>query len=130
VILIDSHIVVWLAGEPERISRKAHEAISAARQDGSGLGIAGITLWEVAMLLTRGRITAKISLESLLKEIEENFVVIPLTSRIAARSMEFAGSYPKDPADRIIGATAVVEGLSLVTRDERIRASREVPTIW
>lgn len=130
MILVDTHIVVWLAGDPGQLSKKGHDAILKARKDGTGLGIAAISLWELSMLLTRGRITAKVSLDAFLRDVELNFIVFPLNARIAARSMQFVNTYPKDPTDRIIGATALVEGLSLVTRDEKIRASKEVPTIW
>ncbi|HEV2710794.1 MAG TPA: type II toxin-antitoxin system VapC family toxin [Edaphobacter sp.] len=130
MILIDTHVVVWLALEPSRISKGAHGIISDARRDGSGLGIVDVSLWEIAMLVNRNRVKITISIESFLREIETNFIVFPLTSKIAARSMQFTERYPKDPTDRLIGATAVVEGLPLVTRDEKIRASKEVPTLW
>ena len=130
MILVDTHIVVWLAGDPKLISKKAHAAIQEARRNQSGLGIAAITLWELSMLLRRGRIGVTVSLETFLRNVELNFVVFPLNARIAAMSMELGNGYPKDPTDRIIGATALVEGLPLVTRDEKIRASKQVSTIW
>jgi PIN domain nuclease of toxin-antitoxin system len=116
--------------EPSRISKRATDAISEARRTDGGLGIADVTLWEVAMLIDQGRIDVMIPTESFLKEIEANFTIFPITSRIASRSMRFGATYPKDPMDRLIGATAVLEDLSLVTRDEKIRASSEVSTIW
>jgi len=130
VILVDTHIVVWLAGDPGLISKRAHAAITDARSSESGLGIAAITLWELSMLLSRGRISSAVPLETFLRDVELNFIVYPLNAKIAARSMELGNGYPKDPTDRIIGATALVEGLHLVTRDDKIRASKEVPTIW
>lgn len=130
MILLDTHVAIWLAVEPSKISKGAKEAISEARRADSGLGIADVSLWEVAMLIDQGRIEVMIPMESFLKEIEASFTIFPLTSRIASRSMRFADTYPKDPMDRLIGATAVMEGLSLITRDEKIRASSEVPTIW
>lgn len=57
-------------------------------------------------------------------------VVKEITPEIAALSTQFPDDYPRDPADRLIGATARAEGLSLVTRDEEIRASPLVRTIW
>ncbi|MFZ5468955.1 MAG: PIN domain-containing protein [Myxococcota bacterium] len=49
---------------------------------------------------------------------------------IAVDSEQFSSRFPKDPADRLIGATARVHGLTLLTRDENIRRSREVATLW
>ncbi len=130
VILIDTHIVVWLALDPKKLSRKARAAIDEARQHGEGLAIASMSLFELAVISTRGRIQLNISLESFLQEVESRFVVKHLTGRISARAQELPASYPNDPMDRIIGATALVEGLSLITADEQIRKSKVVPTIW
>ncbi|HUZ95026.1 MAG TPA: type II toxin-antitoxin system VapC family toxin [Edaphobacter sp.] len=130
MILLDTHVAIWLAVEPSKISKRATDAISEARRTGGGLGIADVTLWEVAMLIDQGRIDVTIPMESFLKEIEANFIVFPVTSRIASRSMRFAAAYSKDPIDRLIGATAVIENFSLITRDEKIRASSEVTTVW
>jgi PIN domain nuclease of toxin-antitoxin system len=130
VILIDTHIVVWLALDPRKLSRKAVAAIDKARRNGEGLAIASMSLYELALLATRGRIQLSVSLESFLHEVEARFIVKPLTGRISARAQTLPASYPKDPMDRILGATGLVEGLSLITADERIRKSGAVPTIW
>lgn len=82
------------------------------------------------MLTTHGKVTIGGSLRDLLLAIEENFSVLPITASIAECSMQFSPRYPQDPADRIIGATALVNGIELVTIDRAIRASGEVPCIW
>jgi PIN domain nuclease of toxin-antitoxin system len=82
------------------------------------------------MLATRERIQLTTSLESFLREVEARFIVLPLTGMIAKRSVQFTERYPQDPMDRIIGATALIEGIPLVTKDEKIRHSKEVPSIW
>ena len=130
VILIDTHIVVWLAFDPKKLSRKATAAIDEARQNGEGLAIASMSLFELALIATRGCIQLSASLESFLQEVETLFIVKPLTGRISARSQTLPATYPKDPIDRIIGATALIEGLSLITADERIRKAKVVSTIW
>lgn len=66
----------------------------------------------------------------MLQEIEAQFVILPISSRACARTLQLPASYPKDPADRLIGATALVEGLSLVTADKEILKSKAVRTIW
>jgi len=123
-------VVVWLAFDQNRISKKARATIDEARALGDGLAISDISLLEVGTLASRGRIQLGITLESFLQEIETRFVVLPISGRACARAMAFPAAYPKDPADRIIGATALVEGLSLITADREIRRSRLVPTIW
>ncbi len=130
MILVDTHVVAWLAFDQDRISRKARTAIDEARKNADGLAISDITLLELATLATKGRIHLDISLESFLQEVESRFVVLPISGRACARAMGLPPTYPKDPADRVIAATALVEGLSLLTADQAIRRSRTVQTIW
>jgi PIN domain nuclease of toxin-antitoxin system len=130
VILVDTHVVVWLAFDQDQISRKARTAIDEARRNADGLAISDITLLELATLASKGRVRLDISLESFLQEVETRFVVLPITGRACARAIGLPASYPRDPADRIIGATALVEGLSLLTADRDIRRSRALRTIW
>jgi PIN domain nuclease of toxin-antitoxin system len=130
VILVDTHVVVWLAFDQGQLSRRARAAIDDARKNGTGLAISDITLLELAALVTKGRICLDISLESFLQEVESRFVVLPINGRACVRAMGLPAAYPKDPADRIIAGTALVEGLSLLTADREIRRSRVVRTIW
>jgi len=130
VILVDTHVVVWLALDQARITRKAKTAIDDARQNANGLAISDITLYELSTLASKGRIQLGISLESFLQEVEARFVVLPISSRACAQAVALPVAYPEDPADRIIGATALVNGLSLVTADREIRRSKAVQTIW
>jgi PIN domain nuclease of toxin-antitoxin system len=130
VILVDTHVVVWLAFEQNRLSKKARAAIDDARTKEDGLAISDITLLELATLASKGRVRLDISLESFLQEVETRFVVLPISSRACARAEGLPPTYPKDPVDRIIAATALVEGLSLISSDREIRRSKVVQTIW
>ena len=130
MILVDTHVVVWLALEPERISKDAQAAIDDARQNEDGLAVCGITLLEIATAYGKGRISLAMSLESFLRDVEERFAVLPISARACARTLTLPASYPRDPADRVIGATALVEGMALVTADRDIRRARVVKTIW
>jgi PIN domain nuclease of toxin-antitoxin system len=130
VIVVDTHVVVWLAIEPVKISKKARAAIEEGRRSGQGISISDITLIEIATLENRGRIRLSATLETFLSEIEARFTVLPITSRICARAISLPAAYPKDHADRVIGATALVEGAPLVTADNAIRRSKLVRTIW
>lgn len=130
MILVDTHVVLWLAFDQRQISSKARMAIDDARKNASGLAICDITLMELAALANERRLRLDISLESFLREVETRFVVLPITGRACARAVGLPASYPKDPADRIIGATALVEGLALLTADREIRKSKAIRTIW
>ncbi len=89
-----------------------------------------MTLVEIATLFGNRRFQLAISIESFLLELERRFVVLPINARVCARMLSLPAGYPKDPADRVIGATALVEGMGLVTADREIRRAKVVRTIW
>jgi PIN domain nuclease of toxin-antitoxin system len=129
MILLDTHALLWMASEPERLSEKAREAIREARQN-SGVAVATITLWELAWLAQNHRIKVLGTVESFVRETVARVIVMPMTPEIAALAVRLPGEYPKDPADRVIGSTAIIEGWPLVTADAQIRRAGVVPTIW
>jgi PIN domain nuclease of toxin-antitoxin system len=129
VVAADTHTAFWLTHEREKLSKAALASLIEARNSG-GIAIAGISLWEIAMLNKHGRIQIPAPLDVFLRHMEETFVVLPITGAIADQSMKFSSGYPNDPADKLIGATARIHGLSLVTKDSGIRKSGEVKCIW
>jgi len=129
VIFLDTHVLLWMASDPKRLSKKAREAIREAREK-TGVAIAAITLWELAWLAENGRIQVTGSVESFVRETASRVMVEPITPEIAAFAVQLPSGFPKDPADLLIAATAMVEGAALVTADERIRAARVARTIW
>lgn len=129
LILLDTHVLAWTAEDPDRLSRAAASEIRRARR-GGGLGISAITLWELSWQIARGRIRSYGTVDATLRQMIEGVAVLPVTPEIAALATQFPDDYPQDPADRLIGATARVEGLTLVTKDERIRKSALVRTVW
>ena len=122
--------MLWLAFDESKLSKAAKTAIEEARKTSGGLAISAMTLLELATLANKGRFSINMGLESFLSEIESRFTVFPTTGRACARIAQLPATYPKDPADRIIGATALVEGLPLVTADRAIRQSKVIQTIW
>jgi PIN domain nuclease of toxin-antitoxin system len=129
VIFLDTHVLVWMASDPKRLSKKAREAIREAREK-TGVAIAAITLWELAWLAENGRIQVTGSVESFVRETAARVMIEPITPEIAAFAVQLPSSFPKDPADRLIAATAMVEGAALVTADDGIRQAKVVQTIW
>ena len=130
MVLLDSHVAIWLAVTPERLSRAAKKAIAERESQASSLAISVMSLYEIARAIHRGRIEALTTLETFLRTLETVVVTKPLTDHIAVTAAQFPDTFPSDPFDRIIAATALVEGIPLITADERIRKSGVVQTIW
>jgi PIN domain nuclease of toxin-antitoxin system len=129
VILLDTHALVWAVIDSKELSRAAASTIRRARLRG-GLAVSAITVWELAFLLTKGRIRAYGTVESSINLFLDGVAVRPITPEIAALAAQFPDDYSHDPADRLIGGTARAEGLTLVTRDENIRRSPLIRTVW
>lgn len=130
MILLDTHVAVWMTTDKRLLSTTAATAIRNASRAGEGLAIASSSLWEMAMRAAESQIRLPGSLSAYLKFVESAFVVLPITGAIAERSTLFSDRFPKDPTDRLIGATAYVHGIPLVTKDKRIRGSKQVDCIW
>lgn len=124
-------MLAWLVAQPERLSRTATSAIRRVRAS-DGLAIADITVWELAFLFARGVLRSHGTVENAVRNLvtRSGVNVKPITAEVAALATQFPDDYPKDPVDRLVGATARAEGIPLVTRDERIRGSPLLKTIW
>jgi PIN domain nuclease of toxin-antitoxin system len=129
MILLDTHTLVWLRVEPAKLSPTASEAIRAARQR-DGLAISAITLWELGWLATHGRLQVSGTIDAFVEKMVSTLVIRPITTRVAVLANQLPSTYPSDPSDRIIGATAMSEGIPLVTKDRAIRNCKQIKTIW
>jgi len=126
--LLDTHVVVRWLMESKKLSREQTRSLMEAIRRGEPLALSAVTLVELAVLTSEGRL--RISLEDIFDELRANplFRVFPLTYEIASEVASL-GRVLRDPADRAIVATARVHRLRLVTSDQRIIESKLVPVI-
>jgi PIN domain nuclease of toxin-antitoxin system len=131
VIVLDTHALVWWVTGDSTLSKKAKAAIER-EIDGGDILVSSISAWEIAMLVDREKLVLSMDVASWLAAVAEIEAVrfIPVDAEIAVKSVELPGDFHKDPADRMIVATARKFAVSLVTKDEKIRDYAHVRTIW
>jgi PIN domain nuclease of toxin-antitoxin system len=127
--LLDTHILIRWRADQKLLSKEQIRILRDAIERHQPLAISAITLIEIAELDRERLMRTKVSMEHLFSTIEENpvFVVLPITMDVA-REVSLLGAL-RDPADRVIAATARVHGLRLITSDQRIIESNVVSTV-
>ena len=130
VILLDTHAIVFDALVPRRLSARARKAIEAAAENRE-LACCDISLWEMAMLIAHGRLEPSMDARQFLDDVitARSIQVLAITPEVAVLSQSHAFAHG-DAIDRLIAATARVFRAPLVTSDERLRALKDVATIW
>jgi PIN domain nuclease of toxin-antitoxin system len=120
VILLDTHVWVWWVHEDPRLPSRAKQALQ--EHEDEGLGVSVISCWEIANLVERNRIRLSVSLAEWIKEALQypGIRLLDLTPDIAIESTQLPGEFHRDPADRILVATARLHGCPLMTADEPI----------
>jgi PIN domain nuclease of toxin-antitoxin system len=116
-VLLDTHVVHWWSAEPQRVSARAREALDEADE----LAIAAISWFELAWLARHERIVVNIPIRSWLLGLAAQLRTIAVTPAVADSAVALPSSFPGDPADRLIYATAIEYDLPLVTKDRAIR---------
>jgi len=116
-VVLDTHVLHWWSSERERMSQRAAEVVAAADE----LAVADISWYELAWLARRGRIATSIPPENWLQRLSRFVRTVPVTPRIAATAAHLPDPFPTDPADRLIFATALENGWTLVSKDDAFR---------
>lgn len=120
MIVLDTHIWVWWAGENSELTKEYEDLIRSRQVE--GIGVSSISCWEIALLYARRKLDLS---EPVLRWLEislslPNIILLPLSPRIAVESNNLPGEFHKDPADRMIVATARIYDCPLVTYDSKI----------
>ena len=122
ILLLDTHVWLWLADAgPQRLKPSALRAIEAAGARGA-LRISVISVWEIAMLQNKGRLALTMDVREWTRRALDraDFELLGIDMDVAIESCRLPGTVHADPADRFLLATARLQKLTLVTRDERL----------
>ena len=127
-LMLDTHALHWWSAEPQRLSKRAVSAM----EDATELAVAAVTWFELAWLARHDRITLALPLRTWLESLSAGVITLGITPAIAEAAVSLPSTFPGDPADRLIYATAVETGVQLVTKDQRLRRHRHPRqvTIW
>lgn len=131
MIVLDTHTWIWWIGDPDRLSEPArHRIETEARKD--QVCISSISAWELALLVKKGRLELTVDPREWIARSESLPFLrfVPVDNRIAVLSNDLPGVFHDDPADRIIVASALTLGATLVTKDTKIRDYPSVESLW
>lgn len=131
MIVLDTHTLVWWVTGDVLLSTPAKTAIEHA-QVNSEIIVSAISAWEIAMLVKAQKLVLSMDVDSWLASVARINAMrfVPVDVEVATKSVVLPGEFHKDPADRMIVATARKFAAPLVTKDEKIRAYAHVKTIW
>jgi PIN domain nuclease of toxin-antitoxin system len=117
-LLLDTCAVIWLA-EGETFPAEATKVLNDAYETNAAVYVSPITAWEIGLLVSRGRLTLLIKPQLWFRRLFDilNFRLADMPPEVLIASSDLPGHPPRDPADRIIAATAREYGYMLVTRD-------------
>jgi PIN domain nuclease of toxin-antitoxin system len=129
VILLDTHALLWWALDPEQLSTPALQALAAL--DRQGGYASSISIWEIGVKIKNRKLDIGIGVDELARRLERSGAVelVPVDTTVWLRSLALDWSH-RDPADRVIVATALLKGVPLLTKDEAIRSFHGIETIW
>lgn len=128
MIVLDTHALVWVMGDPKRLTRAAASAMRRQQE----WVIPSIFFWELAMLMTRDKLRPGRTYEDIVADIlgDGRTRVQEITPAIALRSAQLSAARPMDPADQLIAATAIALNAPLVSADERMRNIPGLRIVW
>ncbi len=129
MILLDTHALLWWALDPAQLSARAAEVITEMEERG-GFASA-ISIWELGVKVQRGKLEMGLGIEEFARRVERSAVVelIPVDTTIWLRSLALPWGH-RDPADRVIVATALLKDVSLLTKDAVMHGFDGVGCMW
>lgn len=122
-LLLDTHIALWMSRGDMRLAESTRKAIDTAWKAGDRIFLSAVSVWEIAMLVEKGAIELDLPVEAWVERFLDRpgLDAVPLDHAAAARAYNLFHWEHRDPADRLLVATAIGLGCPLVTQDDQIR---------
>jgi len=131
VIVLDTHAWIWFVDQPEQLSAKAYDLVSEAKKQRK-IYLSSISTWEICMLEKKGKLKFKIAASLWVQRCERLgiFRFVPVDNEITKTAVHLPEPLHRDPADRMIIATAKVLGMPVMTKDKKITLYPDIETTW
>ena len=131
MVTVDTHVIIWDALDPDKISKKALQKFNQANESG-GVLFCDISLWEISMLISKKRLELDIPFLEFIDLLTKtrNYIFQSITPEIADLSTKISSEINSDPADRLIVSSSIIMNAPLITADKNLRSSNIIKTIW
>ncbi len=131
MVVLDTHILIWWVTGSEQLPKKAKDTINSILDNNDNIIVSSISTWEIAMLIKKNRLVLSMDVESWIKNVSDipNLIFCPVDNEIALKATLLPGEFHKDPADRIIVATARKYAIPVITSDQKILEYKHVKSI-
>ncbi len=132
IVILDTHTLIWWVNADKSLSKKAHKKIQETLKKNGEVIISSISAWEIATLIQKKRLNISMDLDSWFDEVSriEGVRFTPIDNEVGIKSTTLPGDFHKDPADRMIVATARKFSAPLITADEKILNYPHVKSLW
>ncbi|HKY40129.1 MAG TPA: type II toxin-antitoxin system VapC family toxin [Polyangiaceae bacterium] len=129
MIVLDTHALLWWALDPDQLSGRARDLV--AQMERRGGFASSISVWELGIKVQRGKLDLGIDIEEFAKRVRMSGVVelLPVDATVWLRSLALEWDH-RDPADRVIVATALLNDVPVLTKDETIHSFEGITALW
>jgi|SRR3989344_2126732 len=132
MILLDTHTLIWWVDSPQKLSKNARTVIEKEKSKEKSILVSSISTLEIYLLIKKGKLILTNYPDVWLEKIESlpSVKFIPIDNKVAVQSVNLPDFSHKDPADRIIIATSLLEGATLITSDNKILKYKHARAVW
>ena len=130
MILLDTHVALWLLMESKNLSPAAASAIARSRAKNERLACSLMSLYELAYVGRKGRLELRVPIDRFVNSVQNALDMLPVTVEIILKAANLDDAFHGDPIDRMIVATAILHNCTLTTADQKIHRAGLCKVLW